>query len=875
MLTSPWEGAGNLPAFSNVFVGREAEIEKISTLLLGSARLITLTGSGGIGKTRLAAEVARRFGKPRHTSVYCVRLALLSAAADAAAVELEIARSVLDTDFSSRSARDELIDKLTCADESGRAPRTVLVLDNCEHVLAAASQLIAELLDAAPGLSILATSREPIGWVDEHLFTVPPLTQQQALTLFRVRAELAGRPLTDTGQIAMADLVCRHVHNNPLFIRLAAARLLYQPLAIILRELSGEATDKRMQWTHGPRAGADPRHRGVGDVIAWSYSLCTDKERVLLDRMSVFAAGYDTNPADESVLEVGADLEAIEAVCADPPASGQSGESADRGDAEVGVAREEIEGLLERLVDQSLVTAHITPATVRYSLLESIRVFARQQLRSRSTNETDEPARLAKRHREYYRDKVALAQADWFGPREHDLVNWGRAAWDNILVAIDTSITTPGEAALGLEISLSLITMRVIIFRASLREMRQRTERALTATRALSPQPVELQITAMALIGWQILSQGEQEDAERMLEACVDVCIRDPKTRQTWRQTAAASDLPAPVAFLWGAELMLVHRDPRAIAVLASARERFGELGSRAGAAMSAQIEAFAASFLGSKEQALDVTRRHLDHATTSGAHETKSWAELQWAIALTKHGDPTQALAIERTALAHQLEAGDHWGSAVAVHVRSWSLAQIITDLITAGSTDRARLRALAEETAQLVGGARTLRMSLGAEIGNMGPFGDETARAIDVARGVLGPEGFAAAERQGSLLRPESNEVQRLALGTLSFRKVAVDHPARKTIPSHWDELSEAEQEVAILAAAGWTNAAIAFCRRNSSRTVDAQIAAVFRKLMITSRRDIIKLVPRHRIDRVRAEAKRRPNPTRARRESPQPHR
>ncbi|MFQ6331965.1 hypothetical protein ACLMAL_38430 [Nocardia sp. CWNU-33] len=227
---------------------------------------------------------------------------------------------------------------------------------------------------------------------------------------------------------------------------------------------------------------------------------------------------------------------------------------------------------------------------------------------------------------------------------------------------------------------------------------------------------------------------------------------------------------------------------------------------------MSAQWESFAAALLGPKQQALDIARRHLDRATASGAPGTKSWAELAWALALTKHGDPTQALTVERTALTHQLKAGNLWGSVLAVHFRSWSLAQLITDLIAAGCTDRARLKALAEETAHLTGGAKTLRMSMGAEIRNMGPFGDETARAIDVARDVLGPEAYSLAERQGLLLRPESNEVQRLALGTLSLRKMAVDHPARTAIPSHWDELSAAEQEVATLAAAGWTNTAIA---------------------------------------------------------------
>ncbi|MET8801070.1 hypothetical protein ABZV91_32475, partial [Nocardia sp. NPDC004568] len=439
------------------------------------------------------------------------------------------------------------VDKLTCADEAGQTPRTLVVLDNCEHVLASAARVGADLLDVAPGLTILATSREPLAWVDEYLFTVPPLTQRHALALFRARAELAGRPLADSDQIAMGDSICRHVHNHPLFIRLAAARLGQQPLARILGELSGDSTDKRMHWSHGPRVGAEARHRGVGDVIAWSYELCTAKEQLLLDRLSVFAAGYDTNPADDtagSVLDVGADLEAIEVVCSDDEKASDE-EPAHDGQRRVGLAREEIADLLERLVDQSLIIAHITPTTVRYSLLESIRLFARQQLHSRSTSDTDEAVRMAGRHREYYRNKIAQEHGDWFCPVEYDLMEWGRAALDNILVAIETSLTTPGQAALGLELSMSLITLRGFMFLGSMWEMRQRTARALSATRSLDPQPVELQMTATALIGWAALIQGEHEDAEEMLEACIDICIDDPNTRRTWRHTVDASDLPA------------------------------------------------------------------------------------------------------------------------------------------------------------------------------------------------------------------------------------------------------------------------------------------------------------------------------------------
>ncbi|MEU7628923.1 AAA family ATPase [Nocardia sp. NPDC049220] len=855
------ERLGDRSTVTDHFVGRDLELDKISSLLLGSTRLVTLIGSGGIGKTRLATESLRRYRKAKRTPVYWVRLARLARDCDAAAVEDELTRSVVDADFdfSDQSGWDALVGALTSTDAGGRNLQTVLVMDNCEHVLPAAGQLIAELLAAVPGLSILATSRQPTGWVDEHLVTVPPLTQQQALALFRQRAELAGHPIADQDQMAMADLICRHLDRHPLFIRLAAARLLRQPLATIVPELNGAATDKRMRWPHWPRVGAEARHQGVHDVIAWSYDLCSDKERLLLDRMSAFSAGYDTNPedGDDSALDVGAEVEAIEAVCSDEPTSGRDGQFTDEPSTSVHLATAEIEGLLERLADQSLVTTHITPTSVRYSLLESIRLFAQQRLTQRSTNEIDEPARLARRHRRYYRDKVVAAQLNWFHPAGY--TSAARAAWDNIVTAIETSLAS-SEPEIGLEISAALIVLP--IFKASPREIRRWAERTLQATRALTAESTELQTAAMVFVGWLALIQGRSEDAQQTLDECVAVCISDANIRQNWQQTAEIDiGLPAAVEFVWGVKLLVAHRDPRAITVLGRAREKYRVLGDPGGEGRSEWHEALAAAFLGQPQQALTITRDHLDHATATGAGWAKELAELVWAMALTKHGDPTEALAVTRTTLAVLVAERDQWGASLAVHIQTWSLAQILTDLIAGGSADQARIKALAIETAQLIGGAATLHAGPGVNFNEMALVAEETKRATDVALRILGTDEFAAAYRQGTLLRPELQEVQRLALGTLSIDTMPMDHPAKNNASFRWDQLTVAEQQVAILAAAGWTNTAIAARRGNSGRTVDAQMAAVFHKLGITARADISKNVPQDRTGQVRAEATKRP--------------
>lgn len=426
---------------------------------------------------------------------------------------------------------------------------------------------------------------------------------------------------------------------------------------MILRGLTGGADDRRLYWSPGPRSEADPRHHGVRDVVAWSYELCSDKERLLFDRLSVFAAGDDTNPedshgADDAAASMGTDLDAIETICSD-----DTSETDMNSHTGAGLARQEIEGLLERLVNHSLVTVHITPTTVRYSLLESLRVFAQQRLRERSVDEVDEPARLARRHRRHYRDKVVFAAANWFGPAEQDLLDWARAEWDNILTAIETSITTPGEAAVGLEICTGLFALRVPFYTGAFRELRQWTGRCLQATRASTPQPTELQMVAMALIAGIAVHKGEHEDAERMLEDCIAACIPDPDSRRDWRHTPETDiGLPAPAELAWGMELIFAHRNVRAIGVLARAREKFHHLGDHGAEAVSDLWAGFAAGLLGTAQQAHEAARRSLDRANASGASLLISWAELSWAITLTKHGNPTEALEVERRALAYLL---------------------------------------------------------------------------------------------------------------------------------------------------------------------------------------------------------------------------
>ncbi|PPJ15738.1 hypothetical protein C5E44_19130 [Nocardia nova] len=819
---------GTVPTTSDEFIGREPELERLATLLSGPARLITVIGAGGLGKTRLVTEAVHRLPRTGERRVHWVRLARLAAGTDAAGVADEVGRAVADHDFSGRAPWPALIETL----DAGATP-PVLVMDNCEHVTEGAGQVIAELIETVPGLTVLATSRRPIGWIDEQLLPLPPLTQRQAEELFHRRAALTGTVLSpDTAETVAS--ICRHLHHYPLHIRLAAARLRRRPPAMILRDLDGRAGDTRLHWPPATVIGADARHRGITDVIAWSFDLCDERERLLFERMSVFAPGYDVNPADaedDASLEVGADLDAIVAVCAGPDAAAEP-------------AAADIEGLLERLADQSLVTVHVSAREVRYSLLESLRLFARERLAERDPRE---PRRLADRHRRYYRDRITSTDDG-----DGRLPQWARASWDNLLVAIDRSLDSPDDAVAGLEIALGMIALHVPFFRGSLRESRRRAEKTLAAATS-APEP--LRIRAMATIAWICLCQGLPDEAEALLDRCVTAAVPDPAARaRVAADPTADIALPAPVAFTLGCRLMLVDQDVRALVLLARAREKFTAAADYGHVAISALFEALAAAFLGTAEQALAVTARHREAVSDSGADWAKSWAEIARIIADTLHGDARRAAAAGPATLARQVATRDTWGVVWSVHARAWALARL-----TLAAPPAAAPRTTAVEIARLLGAAAALRRRLGVDIAQLRPFVAETDHAADGIRRLVGPHTFDAAYHEGTEVCTTLREISRLACDIAVPDEFAVAPHAPE-----WDLLTRAEQEVAALAAAGWTNSAIADRRGSSARTVDAQIAAVLRKLAVASRAEIAPLVPPER--RVGADHVPRPRRLRA---------
>ena len=410
----------NLPLQLTSFVGRERELAEAACLLL-TTRLLTLTGAGGSGKTRLALEVASQLLKGFPGGAWLVELAALS--------DPELVPQVTASTFGVREApgldlTEMLVDTLK--------PRHVLiVLDNCEHLIEACAQLAEKLLRACPRLRILATSREPLRIAGELIWLVPGLSlpdlgqlrrtesllRYEAVQLFteRAKAVLPTFEVRVDNAAALAQ-VCRRLDGMPLAIELAAARV----RVLSVEQIASRLDDSLRLLAGGHRTDLE-RHQTLKATLDWSLDLLSERERRSFRRLAVFAGGFS--------------LEAAEAVCA--------GE---------GIEQDEVLDRLTALVDRSLLIVDKQPGRApRYRLLEPIRQYSEEKLRS-----SGEEAIVHKRHRDWYLALALAADAKLRGPEQVVWVDRLETEHDNLRAALAWSQQEPEGVEPGLQLATSL-----------------------------------------------------------------------------------------------------------------------------------------------------------------------------------------------------------------------------------------------------------------------------------------------------------------------------------------------------------------------------------------------------------------------------------
>jgi predicted ATPase/class 3 adenylate cyclase/TolA-binding protein len=547
----PPQQSNNLPAQLTSFVGRLQERGKVKKLLEG-ARLVTLTGTGGAGKTRLSLQVAEELNERYSDGVWLVELAPV---ADPTLVTQTVALALGLREQPERTLSDALVDFL--------APkRLLLLLDNCEHLVDACREAAAKLLRACPQVRILATSREVLGVPGEVSYRVPALAlpdpevplelleleEKDAIRLFVERARERRMDFVVTQENASAVVeICARLDGVPLAIELAAARVgVLAPQQLLSR------LEDRFRLLTGGSAGTPSRQRTLRATLDWSYELLSNEERTLLQRLSVFA-GVCT-------------LEAAEAVGA--------------GDL---IESRNVLDLLESLVNKSLVQVDEQGGEVRYSLLETVRQYAHERLA-----EAGEVEIGARKHADWYADLARQAEPALLGGWQVVWLDRLEAERANLRAAVDWSLADAGheraDAERGLSMAASL--WRFWELRGPLSEGRRWLEETLQVAGDANP---AFRARSLTAVGHLAVVQGEVEAARESLDKALGIWHDCPASSERRRGEASALlDLGA-AALARGESDVAGARYDESLALWRELGDEWGIAGALEGLGRSAQ----------------------------------------------------------------------------------------------------------------------------------------------------------------------------------------------------------------------------------------------------------------------------------------------
>jgi predicted ATPase/DNA-binding winged helix-turn-helix (wHTH) protein len=478
----------NLPEPVSRLIGRDVELDEIRNLS-ASHRLVTLTGAGGIGKTRLGFEIARHLLPRFADGVWAVELAPLS---DPELVPVTLA-TALGLELASGTASP-----LSVANAL-RSMQIMLVLDNCEHVVDAAARIAEALLRANPEARVIATSREPLRVEGEQIYPVQPLAvpaedtedgedslRYGAVLLFVERARAAApRFFSDARMGAAIAGICRRLDGIPLGIELAAARA----AALGIEGLATGLDDRFRLLTSGRRT-ALPRHQTMRATLDWSYELLTDLERVVLRYVAVFAGAFSLEAA--GAVAAGAELAASDVT----------------------------EGLVG-LVAKSLVGAEGEGAVARYRLLHTTRAYALEKLEENNS----ECERILHDHAEYYRHLFERAEVEWETRPTVQWLNDYNWCVDNLRTALDWAFSSGGDASIGVALTAAAVPLWMQL--SLLDECRGRADQALAIlSDGASPDtPREMKLHAALAVSLRY-TKGTVPEAEAAYRKALELAER-------------------------------------------------------------------------------------------------------------------------------------------------------------------------------------------------------------------------------------------------------------------------------------------------------------------------------------------------------------
>jgi predicted ATPase/DNA-binding SARP family transcriptional activator len=758
-----------LPAETTSFIGREADLDTIAELLRLS-RLVTLTGPGGSGKSRLALRAGGQ-ASGRYTGG--VRLVELAPVSRPELVIPAVARALPAREEPGGTLLDSIAARLRDAD-------VLLIVDNCEHVVDAAADMIAALLHGCPRLRVLATSQTKLSVPGEASWPVAPLTvpesgtrdaagvaEAESVRLFCDRAGLVrpGFALTADNAAAVSD-VCRQLDGIPLAIELAAARV----SALTVAQLSVRLGDRFRLLTGGSRAGL-PRHRTLETAIEWSHELLNPTEQVCFRRMAVFAGGCT--------------IDAAEVVCPDEE-----------------LPREAVFDTVTALIDRSLLTTEERSGSMRYGMLESIREYALGRLAA-----AGEATALRGRHLSWLLDLAG--KADLAGPDQAAWLDLLEDERDNFRAGLEWSLT-PQDAGAGPDPALPLALTGALAPFWVVRGPVAVARRAIDAALAVAGPGADQRLRAVALDGaGQLASVQADHDAQwayqqeslaiwRALgeDTRIASCLSDlgmvahirgdyPAARSMYAEALelaqGAGDAQQMGKALNGLGRQALHQGDldAATRYYTEGMARFREVGDLRQATLilgNLGVVAINAGDLGLAERRL---AEHLDNARRLGDRKLTAGALTHLGLVAHQAGELDRAAGLHQQALELSGQLGDRRAEVVALgnlglvaaqrqdyptatrfYLRSLEVAEAIGELRTVAEIleELATVESVAgkaSRAATLFGAAQQIRDDIGAPV--VGPSLEQLDSARATAARVLGDQAFTAAHQAGRQMSVE----------------------------------------------------------------------------------------------------------------------